>query len=149
MLASCCLVSAWRHPISLALSCLVVAVPTECAGLVISPTVSSTHSRCHSDILPVLSVLPLHYKIVKEERGYIHDILLRVGKRNTVLVISSLSSAHFLKRRRSLLLPFLTPSIPITLSQVWWSVPTLALKSPRKKSLSVRGAAEITESRSS
>ena len=33
-LASCCLVLAWRHPISLALSCLVVAVQAECAGSV-------------------------------------------------------------------------------------------------------------------
>ena len=47
-----------------------------------------------------------------------------------------------------MLLHFLTPSDPITPSQVWWSVPTLALKSPRRMSLSVRGAAEITESRS-
>ena len=35
------------------------------------------------------------------------------------------------------------------LRQVWWSVSTLALKSPRRMSLSVRGAAEITESKSS
>ena len=33
-LVSCCLVSAWRHPISLAPSCLVVVVQAECAGWV-------------------------------------------------------------------------------------------------------------------
>ena len=48
-----------------------------------------------------------------------------------VLVISNSCSAHFLKRRSPLLLHFPTPSDPITPSQVWWSVPTLALKSPR------------------
>ena len=32
MLASCCPVSAWRHPLSLAPSCLVVVVQAECAG---------------------------------------------------------------------------------------------------------------------
>ena len=31
----------------------------------------------------------------------------------------------------------------------WWSVPTFALKSPRRMSLSDLGAAEITEYRSS
>ena len=33
--------------------------------------------------------------------------------------------------------------------QVWWSVPTLALKSPRRMRLSVCGVAEITVSKSS
>ena len=33
--------------------------------------------------------------------------------------------------RRKLLLHLPLPSDPITPSQVWWSVPTLALKSPR------------------
>ena len=82
------------------------------------------------------------------ERGCIHVVFLRVGRRKTVLVISNSCSAHFLKRRSPLLLHFPTPSDPITPSQVWWSVPTLALKSPRRMSLSVPGAAEITESKS-
>ena len=34
MLASCCLVSAWKHPISLAPTCLVVVVQAECTGWV-------------------------------------------------------------------------------------------------------------------
>ena len=83
------------------------------------------------------------------ERGCIHDVFLRVGRRKTVLVISNSCSAHFLKRRSPLLLHFPTPSDPITPFQVWWSVPTLSLKSPKRISLSVRGAAEVTESRSS
>ena len=82
------------------------------------------------------------------ERGCIHDVWLRGSRRKTVLVISSPCSAHFFKRRRPLLLPFPIPSVPVTLSHVWWSVATLALKSPRRMSLSVRGVAEITESRS-
>ena len=65
------------------------------------------------------------------------------------MVISSSCSAHLLKRRRPLLSHFPTPSVPITPSQVWWPVPTLALKSSRRTSLSARGVAEITESRSS
>ena len=72
------------------------------------------------------------------ERGCIHDVFLRVGRRTTGLVISNSCSAHFLKRRSPLLLHFPTPSDPITPSQVWWSVPTLALKSPRRMNLSVR-----------
>ena len=51
-----------------------------------------------------------------------------------MLVISSSCSAHFLKRR-SLLLHFPTPSVPISPFRVWWSVPTLALKSLRKVSV--------------
>ena len=78
------------------------------------------------------------------EQGCIHVVFLRVGRRKTVLVISNSCSAHFLKRRSPLLLHFPTPSDPITPSQVWWSVPTLALKSPRRMGLSVRGAAEVT-----
>ena len=146
MLASCCLVSVWRHPISLALSCLVVVVQAECACWVCWQQAcdlsNSLHHTpfCHSDSLPVL---PLHYDIVNEM------LFLRVGRRKTVLVISNACSAHFLKRRSPLLLHFPTPSDPITPSQVWWSVPTVALKSLRRMSLSVRGAAEITGSRSS
>ena len=59
-------------------------------------------------------------------------VFLRAGRRKTVLMISNSCSAHFLKRRSPLLLHFPTPSDPITPSQVWWSVPTLALKSPRR-----------------
>ena len=61
-----------------------------------------------------------------------------VDGRLTALVISNSCSAHFLKRRSPLLLHFPTPSDLITPSQVWWSVPTLALKSPKRMSLSVR-----------
>ena len=46
------------------------------------------------------------------ERGCIHDVLLRVGRRKTVLVISCSCSAHFFKRRRPLLLHFPIPSVP-------------------------------------
>ena len=77
------------------------------------------------------------------ERGCIQDILFLLGRRKTVLVIRRSCSAHFLRSKRPLLLHFPTPSGPITPSQVWWSVPTLALKSPRRISLSVRGVAEI------
>ena len=73
------------------------------------------------------------------ERGCIHGVFLRVGRWKTVSVISNSCSAHFIKRKSPLLLHFPTPSDPITPSQVWWSVPTLALKSPRRMSLSVRG----------
>ena len=52
-------------------------------------------------------------------------MMLRVGGRKTVLLINSWCSAHFLKRGRPLLLHFLTPSVPIFPSQVWWSVPAL------------------------
>ena len=65
------------------------------------------------------------------------DVLFRFGSLKTVLVINKSCSAHFLRSRRSLLLHLPTPSEPITPSQVWWSVPTLALKSPRRVSLSV------------
>ena len=69
--------------------------------------------------------------------------MFRFRSLKTVLVINKSCSAHFLRSRRPLLLHLLTPSEPITPSQVWWSVPTLALKSPRRMSLSVRGVAEI------
>ena len=72
------------------------------------------------------------------KRGCIHDVLLRFGRRMTVLVIISSCSAHFLKRR-PLLLHFPTPSVPNIPSQFWWSVPTLILKSSKRISLSVRG----------
>ena len=45
------------------------------------------------------------------------------------------------------LLHFPTPSVSITPSKVWLSVPTLASNFPRRISLSVRGAAAMTESR--
>ena len=83
------------------------------------------------------------------ERGCISNVLLRVGRRKTMLVTSSSCSVHFLKMLRSLLLHFPTPSVPIIPSQVWLCVPTLALKSPRRMSLSARGVVERTESRSS
>ena len=70
------------------------------------------------------------------ERGCIHDVLLRVGRRKTVLLIGSSYSAHFFKRRWLLLLHVPIHSAPNTLSQIWWSVPNLALKSPRRMSLS-------------
>ena len=82
---------------------------------VICPTICTTHSVCHSDIL---SVLPSPKRCQCLERGFIHDVFLRVGRRKTVLVISNSCSAHFLKRRRPLLLHFPTPSNPITPSQV-------------------------------
>ena len=66
-LVSCFLVSAWRHPVSLVLPCLVVALQAECAGSVCwqqaSDLSSSLHSLCHSDIL---SVLPSYYDIINE-----------------------------------------------------------------------------------
>ena len=55
----------------------------------------------------------------------------------TVLVIKNSCSEHFLQRR-SLLLHFPTPSVPVTPSQILWSVPTLAFKSPRRMRWSVR-----------
>ena len=55
----------------------------------------------------------------------------------------------FLSSRRPLLLHLPTPSEPIFPFQVWLSVPTLTLKSPRRMSLSVRGVAEIILSNSS
>ena len=134
MLASCCLVSAWRHPISLALSCqrpshrLNAQVGFAFNKPVICPTVCTTHSLCHSDILPVL---PSHYYTIRCQ-CLIHDVLLTFGRRKTVLVFRNSCSAHFLKRRSPLLLHFPTPSDPITPSQIWWSVPILALKSPRR-----------------
>ena len=59
------LFSAWRRPISLELSCLVVAVQLELADnqSMICPAVCFTRSLCHSDILFVFS---LHYDIVNE-----------------------------------------------------------------------------------
>ena len=66
-----------------------------------------------------------------------------------MLVINKSCSAHFHRSRRHLLLHLPTPSEPITPSEVWWYVPTLALKSPRKMSLSVLGVAEIILSKSS
>ena len=97
----------------------------------ICQAVCTTHtcSLCHSDILPVCSP---HYDTVYEcqclERGCIQNVLFLFGIRKTVLVISRSCSAHFLRSKRPLLLHFPTPSGPITPCQVWWSVPTLALK---------------------
>ena len=76
------------------------------------------------------------------DRGCIQDVLFRFGRLKTVLVISRSCSAHFLRSRRPLLLHLPTPSEPITHSQVWWSVPTLALKSPRRISVSARSVVE-------
>ena len=58
---------------------------------------------------------------------------------------SSLCSVHFLKWRKPLLLHFPSPAVPVTPFQVCWFVSTLALKSPRRMDLSVRGAAKITD----
>ena len=77
------------------------------------------------------------------DRGCIQDVLFRFGSIKTVLVINRSCSAHFLRSRRPLLLHLPPPSEPITPSQVWKSVPTPALNSPRRISLSVRGIAEI------
>ena len=77
------------------------------------------------------------------DRGCIQDVLFWFGSLKTVLVITKSCSAHFLRSRRPLLLHLPTTSEPITPSQVWRSIPTLALKSPRRMSLSVRGVAEI------
>ena len=82
------------------------------------------------------------------DRGCIQDVLFRFGSLKTVLIINKSCSEHFLRSRRPLLLHLPTPSEPITPSQVWWSVRTLALKSPRRMSLSVRGVAEIILSNS-
>ena len=83
------------------------------------------------------------------DRGCIQDVLFRFGSLKTVLVINKSCSAHFLRSGRPLLLHLPTPSEPITPSLVWWSVPTLALKSQRRMSFSVRGVAEIILSKSS
>ena len=59
----------WRHPVSLALSCLVVAVQLNAQVQfadnkpVICPAGCTTHSLCHSDIL---SVLPSYYDTISE-----------------------------------------------------------------------------------
>ena len=55
-IASCCLVSAWRHLVSFALFCLVIAVQAAQVQFadnkpVICPAICTTHSLCHSDIL--------------------------------------------------------------------------------------------------
>ena len=71
------------------------------------------------------------------DRGCVQDDLFRFGSLKTVLIGSC--SAHFLRSRRPLLLHLPIHSETITPSQVWWSVPTLAFKSPRRISLSVRG----------
>ena len=122
MLASCCFVSAWRFPIFLAPSCLVVAVQAKCAvefadkKPVICTTVCTTHSLWHSYIP---SVVPSNYNIVNETPVFGARVLLRVGRRKTVFVISSSCSAYFLVRRSPLLLHFATPSVPITPSQAF------------------------------
>ena len=113
---------------------------------VICPAVCTTHSLCHSNILSICS-LSMRCKCL--DRGCIQHVLFRFGSLKTALVINTSCSAHFLRSRRPLLLHLPTPSEPITLSQVWWSVPTLALKSPRRMSLSERGVAEIILSKSS
>ena len=107
----------------------------------ICPAVCSTHGLGHSD-----SVFHPHNDIVScqcLDRGCLHDVLLRFGSQKTVLVISRSYSSHFLRSRIPLLLHLPMSSHPIIPSQVWWSVPTLALKSPRRMSLSVRGVVEI------
>ena len=81
------------------------------------------------------------------DQGCIQDVLFRFGSLKTVLVINKSCSAHVLRSRRPLLLHLPTPSEPITPSQVWRSVPTLALKLPKRMSLTVRGVAEIILSR--
>ena len=78
------------------------------------------------------------------DRGCIQDVLFRFGNLKTVLLISTSS-----QKQETIAVAFATPSEPIISSQVWWSVPTLALKSPRRISLSVRGVAEMILSKSS
>ena len=152
MFASCCLVSAWRylwHVLSLWTPCRLNAqVKLADNKPVICPTVCITHTLCYSDIM---SVRPSHYDVAMGcqylQQGCIHDVLLQVGRRKTVSVISSSCFAHFLKRRRPSLLHFPPPSVPVAPSYFRRSVPTLALKSPRRMSLSVQGVAEFAESR--
>ena len=66
-----------------------------------------------------------------------------------MLVIKRSYEAQALKSKRPLLLHFPTPNFPITLSQVLWSLPTLALKSPKTISLSFVGTDSMADSKSS
>ena len=70
------------------------------------------------------------------ERGCIQDVLFRRNRRNTMFVLSNSCSAQVLSSSSPLLLHFPTSLFPRTLSQAVWSVPTLALKSPRRNSFS-------------
>ena len=115
---------------------------------VICPAVCITHSLCHSYILSICS--PHNdMKCQCSDRGCIQGVLFLFGSLKSVLVINKSCSAHLLRSMRPLLLHFPTPYEPITPSQVWWSVLTLALKSPKRISLSVRGVTEIILSKSS
>ena len=153
-LPSCCLVSAWRHPVSLALSCLVVTVQAECAGWVYWQQACALSSSLHQTqslslwhpVCPSFVLWHNQWDASVRSEDVSMSIWLRVGRWKTVLwsvvhvlYTSSKGGGHccctFLLLQSQSLLPRF--------------VPTLALKSPRRMSLSVRGIAEITESRSS
>ena len=137
-LASCYLDSAWRRLFGTFLHCGRCAGCMRRLSLLTTSLWSAKQSAPHIVFVTLTSCLSFLHTMIYSmrcqclERGCIHDVLLQVGRRKTVLVISSSCSAHFVKRRKSLLLHFPTPSVPITPSQVWWSVPTIALKSPRR-----------------
>ena len=70
------------------------------------------------------------------DRGCIQYVSFRAGSLKNLLGINISYPVHFLRSRRPLLLHLPTPFEPITPAQFWWSVPTLALKSLRRISLS-------------
>ena len=98
----------------------------------VRPTLCTTHRPGYSDVLsiPLLDDDIVDKVSVLRAEVY-HDVLLRAGRRNTVLATKSSCSAQNCRRRRPLLLHLLMPFLPTTFSQDWWSTPTRALKSPR------------------
>ena len=96
----------------------------------VCPVVCATHCLALSFLL----VMTKSIKCQCMERGCIHDVLFRWGRRNTVFVMSNSCSTQVLSSNSPLLLHFPTPFFPRTPSQVTWSVSTLALKFPRRNS---------------
>ena len=76
--------------------------------------------------------------------GCIQVVLYLSAILKKVLVMHRLCSAYFLRSSRPLSLTLPTPCLPRTPSQLLWSFPTLALKSPRMISLSLGGVDLIT-----
>ena len=95
-------------------------------------------SLAHNDIVDQMPVL---------WEGVHPGCLVQIGSLNRVLVIKRLCLVRVWRNSRPLLLHFWSRVYPVLLSQEALSCPTLASKSPRMKSLSAAGTAEITYSK--
>ena len=152
-LVSCWFASNWRHPDSLEFSCLVDTEQVRFGSWVGWQRVyylsSSLHLTCCLSFRHPVHLSSALWHSQWDERVCIHDVLLRFGRRKTVLVISRSCAAHFLGVEDQycciclcLLIRSLLPMSGELYHLWYWS-------NQERRCLSVRGIAEVIETSSS